>query len=122
VKKSHDVVELLSQNTVHRKQKLAKFQVLVVLSRLHDPIDGMDLSALSAVEDHITQLLSTSGQSKPLPQFVCFACPAIFFDLEQVPIIYNIFNAEKVTLLTRQFCCPFLQGDSIGIRTIVLIS
>ena len=44
----------------------------------------MDLAALPDIEDHITQLLSSSGQPKPLPQFVCYACPAIANDLEQL--------------------------------------
>ena len=52
------------------------FKVLVVLSRIHDPIDGEDLSASPVIEDHITQLLSSSGQPKPVPQFACFSCPA----------------------------------------------
>jgi hypothetical protein len=45
--------------------KFELIQVLVVLSRIHDPIDGMDLSAQPVIEDHITQLLSNSGQLKP---------------------------------------------------------
>ena len=44
--------------------KFELIQVLVVLSRIHDPIDGMDLSAQPVIEDHITQLLSNSGQLK----------------------------------------------------------
>jgi phage baseplate assembly protein W len=56
----------------------------MVLSRIHDPVDGMEISAESSIDDHVCDLLSTSiGNRKPIPEFVCFGCPEQLTDLVQ---------------------------------------
>jgi len=73
-------LSILKEN---KRSKTNHFQqVLLVLSRIHDPIDGMDISAEPVVEEHITRLLSNSGNSKPVPQFICYTCPHLSSNLE----------------------------------------
>jgi hypothetical protein len=44
----------------------------------------MDLSAHPTLEDHITDLLSSAGQLKPMPQYVCYGCPTLCFSFDEL--------------------------------------
>lgn len=46
----------------------------MVLARVHEPVDGMDISADEKVEDRLGYLLSTPEASNH-PSFACFSCP-----------------------------------------------
>jgi hypothetical protein len=58
---------------------------LLVLSRVHDPVDGVEISGETVIEEHISELLSSAGGvPKPIPPFVCFACPSTELTMDQL--------------------------------------
>ena len=74
-------VKFLNSETI----RLFISKILLVLSRVHDPVDGVEISGETVIEEHISELLSSAGGvPKPIPPHVCFACPYLAQSLDQI--------------------------------------
>ena len=56
---------------------VALYQILSILSRVHDLVDEADLSANNTISDHVSSLIASSSVERRLPRFryVCYSCP-----------------------------------------------
>ena len=73
--------------TRHNKRLLVSasvHQILTSLSRLHDLVEGSELSGNAELEDHISSLLGYVAKNgvKQIAPFVCFACPFLVASVE----------------------------------------
>ena len=57
-------------------------QILFILSRIHDPVDGNDLYCINEINSHLQGLMRQTDPKRF--SFICYSCPAGFNDMTEL--------------------------------------
>ena len=82
-----------------------------VLDKIHDQIDGQDISGTELISDKIQDLMM-AGLTKPFNVYLCYSCPALIKtkkDLESHVQTNRHLNLENLRKLAKKFRCEICE-------------